>query len=763
MRTCITFACLVLTAGAVTAGCSGHGSSEPMARTSASLSSAPRIWLTSGVIARLQQRAAGADPSWTALRAHCDSLNGGTMNPPSGDAYPNAPNVGQGYQGDGYLPEILALGLCTQTMTGVDDAAAAGWAATGARLLAAMATPAGSGGESPSTDDGYGIRNYGVGMALGYDWLRASLDPTTSAAVQASLDAWIGWYDASGFSNNEPIGNYFAGYLFAKTAAAIALAGADPNAATWWTDVETRMWPTLLQPAYAASLAGGGWPEGWQYGPRSVQNMVGFLWAVKTGESLDWWTQIPLAADEARYITQFTWPSRKHIDDRGTVHAQADLGPSASTVAMLATVLDQQGDPFAGVAHGSAADLLAVTGETLDPWSAFLFWDPAATKTPVSTLPTSYAAAGPGHVAMRSSWDTSATWGSFVSGSYIDAPDSGEQYFDEGGLAIARGDAPVVINATGWLPQAAGDNGETFVYDDTWGSRTRLLDNVFYAAGATQDGIPPSQATTHVEHYEDGGAYVHARGRGIEQMYSPAGVVTQYLRDVTYVRPGTFVVYDRTSVANGSGDQWIAWHIPGAPTQTTAADGTPIFGVTTGGAIHALLPASATIATVGLLGVASRVELHAPAASQDWLAVITAGDTPSVVRMSAGDGNVTSGALLGAHTLGATRESVVLYATDHAAQVPCGGGDYAVTQAVDADHVIFDVAPSATGYAVTATLANGAIDVHFAPGGPFQTTATGTLAFVVTASGQVQGAPPPKTFDKLTPWEIDLGSRVPWK
>ena len=92
-----------------------------------------------------------------------------------------------------------------------------------------MATPVGSGGEPPDTDDGYGMRNYGVGMAVGYDWLRPALDAGTMAAVQASLDAWISWYDASGFINDEPIGNYFVGYLFAKGAAGIALANDDPG------------------------------------------------------------------------------------------------------------------------------------------------------------------------------------------------------------------------------------------------------------------------------------------------------------------------------------------------------------------------------------------------------------------------------------------------------------------------------------------------------------------------------------------------------
>jgi hypothetical protein len=640
------------------------------------------------------------------------------------------------------LPEILSLGLCFQTATGSDEVSATRWAQAGARVLVAMSTPVSAGGESPQTDDGYGVRNYGVGLAIGYDWLRPALDGGTLASVASALDTWIGWYDASGFSKDQPIGNYFAGYLFAKSAAAIALEGDDANATSWWNDVEARMWPQLVKPTYGAWLAGGGWPEGWQYGPRAVENVVGFLWAANTGKGLPWWNDLPLAHAEAGYIAEFTWPSGRHIDDRGTVHAQSVLAPSASTMGMLATVLDQQGDPFGATAHGKAAELLSATGELIDAWQSFLFSSPAAGQEASSCLvglPLSYLASGPGHAAMRSSWTTDATWASLASGAYIDAPDSGEQYFDEGGLAIAHGDSPVLVNATGWLPQAAGDAGEQLVYDDTWGSRTRLLNNTFYVAGTTQAGPDPTQAATHIERFEDGTAWVRSRGAQIEQMYASNNGVTQFSRDVAYLRPGTFVVYDRTTVGVGGLDQWIAWHVPGTPAQSVSSDGTPRFDVSAGSTIHALLPVGSTTNTVSIAGgVISRIELHASALAQDWLTVVTVGTSPDVERLSPADGNISSGALLGAHVRGSPRESVVLFASDHGGNVPCFSGDYALEQTTDADHILFDVAASTTGYAVTASArSDGKLAVHIAPGGTLLPTAQGTLAFTLSASGTV--------------------------
>ena len=215
------------------------------------------------------------------------------------------------------------------------------------------------------------------------------------------------------------------------------------------------------------------------------------------------------------------------------------------------------------------------------------------------------------------------------------------------------------------------------------------------------------------------------------------------MRDVAYVRPGRFVVYDRTTVPSGSADQWMAWHVPGTPAQSTSSDGTPRFDVSTGGTLRALMPA-ARVATVNLMsGVATRIELHASAPTQDWMTSVTVGESPDVVRMSTADGNVTSGTMVGAHVLGATRESVVLFSGDHAGVAASSGADYAVAQTADADHLLFDMAPSASGYTVTATPDAGKLDIHVAAGGPLQLTPNGTLAFTLSASGVVAAAAPP--------------------
>jgi hypothetical protein len=713
-----------------------------------------RLYLTDSIIGLLQKRAAANDAAWTALRSHCDALTSGTFNSPTANAYPNFPDVGQGYQGDGYLPEIMSLGLCYRVVHGSDAQAEASYGAAGGRLLMAMATPAGSGGQSPSNDSGYGIRNYGVGLATGYDWLKPALSSTQKQSVIATLNAWIDWYDSNGFSKSEPIGNYFAGYLLAKTTTAIATDGDNSNAAAYWSDVQTRMWGQLAQPAYSLSMKGGGWPEGWQYGPRAIEEMAQFLWAVKTGKGIDWGSAMPFAHDEASYVRSFAWPSLKHMDDQGTIHSQAQLAPSVSAARALAGILEYSGDPGAAVARSYVADLVATNGDGGDLWEKFLYADPTLPTQPYAATSLSYFANGPGHVAVRSAWQKDAVWGTFVAGPYIDAPDSGEQLFNQGAIAVVQGDQPILVNATGWLPQAGGNAGETFVYDDSWGTKTRVLNNTFYVSGTVQEEVTPAMSQAHVDKYEEQGVFVHARGLHIGDMYGAAGVgVSQFTRDFAYMRPGTFVVYDRTTVG-AAADQWLAWHTPTEPTLATTADATQSrFDVVAQGSIvgsvRTLLPRSAVPAKVNLVsGAAWRLEMHGPtqAAAQDWLTVVTAGNpVPDQTRLSSTDGNVVAGSLVGVHVLSTTRNAVVLFGADHAATATNSAATYVVSPTADADHVIFDMAPSPSGYAATATASNGKLTIKVTPGGPLPLTPQGTLSFSVQANGNVAPPPPPST------------------
>jgi len=719
---------------------------------------AARLYLTTPLLTRLKARVAAKDAAWTELKQKCDALATATMNPPSGTPYPDGNIVGQGYQGEEYLPPIMSLGLCYRVST--DPAAQQSYGAAGGRLLDAMSTPVGSGGQAPSTDSGYGIRNYGVGMAVGYDWLYPALSSATRQHVIDSLNTWIDWYDTSGFSRDQPIGNYFAGYLLAKTTTALATEGENPKATTYFADVTQKLWGTLVKPAFQKSMAGGGWPEGWGYGPKAVRSVVEFLWAVKTAKNLDWMTDVPQARDQANYLSYFAWPSLKHMDDQGTVRSGTSIAPSASLITTVATVLNEIGDPTAARARAFATDVIAA-GDDRVPWQKFLYSDPSAAKGTYQDASMSYLAKGPGHVAMRSTWKPDAVWGALESGAYINAPDSGEQLFNQGNISVTVGDAPVLVNGTGWIPQVAGSSGEDFVYDDSWGSKKRTLYNTFFVADSSnpnspgQGAVTPDKAKTRVERYEEGGVYVRARAADVEQMYE-GGSVHNFTRDLVYVRPGTFVLFDRTSVANGSDDQWMAFHMPAAPSAVTTSDAaSKRFDLSASGAtgsLRTLLPRNASVKSVSLPGGVVRLEEHSAAgADQQWLSVISAGAAAAEqVRLSTTDGNVAAGNVVGVHMQSA-RNQVVLFPGDAADTATTSTARYTVKQTADADHVLVDVAPSASGYAVSASAAGGAVTVDVKPGGSIKASAQGALCYSVSTTGAVKACPAAPTAVSGTP------------
>jgi guanyl-specific ribonuclease Sa len=723
---------------------------------------APKLLLSAKLLSRVRERAQSNDPDWLSLRTACEAWSGATVNAPSGAKYGPAPTIASGYQGDGYLAPVLSLALCYRTMLGIDSAAAAKYGAAGAKVLEAMSTPESQGGAKPPTDHGYGIRNYGVGMALGYDWLAPAVSATQRARVVAALDNWISWYDKQGFSKDHPIANYFVGYLLAKTYAGLTFEGVDPKGAVWWGDVSSRLWEKIVKPQFTSYMQGGGWPEGWGYGPRAVRGIAEFYWALKTAKNLDLQAQLPQVADQAVYINYFAWPALNRMDDQGTVRAGNALAPSPALATALATALWQLGDPSAPMATDFAAHVLAAAPDDREPWLKFLYWDPTLPKAAHETRPTSYLAKGPGHAAMRSTWDHDAVWGALSGARYINAPASGEQMFNSGGIAVVVGGEPLLVNATGWIPHTAATAGENFVYTDGFAKGGRRLYNTFFVDDPSniynpgQNMLDPAVSKAKLDRFEDGGHYVRVRASGLEDQYGTGGAkpVQSFTRDLVYVRPGTFVIHDRTTVASAGADQWMAFHVSSTPSTEPTSDPTHRrFGVSgkSGklGSITTMLPHDISPKLVALPGGAVRIEAHAPIkqASQQWLSVAVASpQNAAQTRLSAADGNVLSGAMLGVE-LHEAKNQVVLFASDPAA--PPTSVQYTVAPSAAGNHVLVDLAPSASGYAVTTTAAGTALTVSVTIGGPFKPSSDGVLEFELTSSGQLsQPTTPPPTADE---------------
>lgn len=773
-----------------------HGTSTPtpaafsvQALATVTLAPHPRLLLDSTTLAALRQRATSSNPQWTALKAQCDSYIGGTVEYPTGNAYPDLPNIGQGYQGSDYVPALLAEGMCYQVLKTSNASAAANYGAKAVDILLKMST-SGSQGQPPCTDSGYGMRFYGVGMGLGYDWVYDLLTAAQRTQVYTTANAWITAWEApngcADFEYAHPQSNYYAGYFHAKAAIALATYEDNSSAPAEWDDWLNNQFAKRVQPYYQQHLLGGGWPEGYaNYAPLGVLNMTMPLREVKTatGQDLVHATapySYPL--DSAEYAMHFTWPSRAYFDDRDTNHSASGSQPPGTTQVglfqQLVGALDYWGAPHAPILRQYLADVNAATSGygTADPWLQFLALDPAGTVAPVSGLPLSYFAQGLGAVAARSDWGTSASWMSFRAAPYVNNPAQGEEFFDQGSLALVRGGTPLLLNATGWMvhdPNGTAD--ENLIYTDNFGSFSsgniysgnRQEENVFYVRNMSNGSLAEqfgqyaattedNQASTKVAAFEDGNNYVYVLATGLQDMYrsfAAGKAVVSWSREVVYLRPNRFVVYDRTTAGSAGYDQYMAWHFPASPTSGSATAGDNRLDVNYGGAyagaMTTVLPQNAKLTTVAMYPTSNPVKAwqvqvrpSTAAASQQWLTVFDLSTSASAVA-GAKPVIVNQGAILGVQLAAADGSAVVVSSTG-AAGTPLTGTIAYTVDNLAARHVITDLAPSA-GYTVTVATSGSQQTITVNAGGTTMSSASGVLSFTVNGGSVQQPTqyPPP--------------------
>lgn len=536
----------------------------------------PRILLDGNALSTLREKARTNDVSWTKLKAQCDGYVNDQVEYPDGKDYGDQNVIGEGYQGDGYVEPVLSLGVCYQAVKTQDSALAQKYADRGIDILVKMSAPKGTAHyQDPLRDSGYGIRNFGVGMALGYDWLYEKMSSFEKERVYTSLNHWVEQFEQKGFGYEHPQGNYFAGYYAAKALAALATEGDNPQAGDMWNTWLTKH-QEVVQPYYEKWMKGGGWPEGWNYGALATKNMLWPLVAAKTAKNIDLIRDgarpLSFANDQALNLIHFSWPNRKTLDDRGKIYrGDNPAATQASLYTFMSGALEALGMSNAPLVHNFAREVRAFSNSGA-AWEDFVFWNSNAMEYDYKNLARSYVASGMNQVALRSSWATDAVWASFAAGPYINYPGSGEEFFDQGSLAIVKGNTPFLVNATGALlrNKTAGTNDTDYeeqIYKDNFGTQDRSLYNVFYT-GKGQIAKSPNIKTgeaprTRVVGFEDAGGFTAFTGVHLEDMYRDT--VKSWTRDVVYIRPDIFVVHDETEVTGAEDTQHMSFHLTYTP------------------------------------------------------------------------------------------------------------------------------------------------------------------------------------------------------
>jgi hypothetical protein len=474
----------------------------------------PRILLTADRIAALRGLRAVGAPSWRRLSDRCDE-DGRQM-------------IESGYEAWDWANATLDLALC-HAVTGRPDYAAAALKYFKALLDDRRRVGDGAGGdEVVRHDDGYSIRTHGCFGSIGYDWLHDAPGMTSELRAHATdrFVAWAKWFSENGYNREQPIANYYAGFFGAVAFGGIAVDGDDPRSIELLRQTQ-RMYNAEIVPAYNRKLAGGDFPEGWQYG-----DMVGAILAIfadaeaRGGAGRSPLDELSWLRAQVAYRTHSLWPDGKHMFDTGDWSEKPAIAPTHMLLA-LGVVL-----PPGDNAERQARWLARLAEDPNEEWRwlAALADDPSRLAEDPRRGTMSYLSPGTATITARTDWSPAAVWVALTSAPSL----SDHQHLDAGHFEIVRGADALVVDGGGY------------------GSYSSLSHNVIAVDDKKEnDNYSPSQGTwsdsARIARFEDQGRFVYALA-DYTSAYDPSGYPKDHPRR-SVVRAEREMLFSRAPVA----------------------------------------------------------------------------------------------------------------------------------------------------------------------------------------------------------------------
>jgi hypothetical protein len=450
-------------------------------------------------------------------------------------------------------------------------------------------------------DTGYPMRWYGPYVSLVYDWLNDApgVDDALRSQTRSCLTAWIDYYTDRGYLRTQPGSNYNAGFVIGKTLAAIAIGndgGADGHL---WTETLNAVFGSVLVGdglaggsgdvgAPAGLLVGGDWGS-WQYGPLSVVEYAAATRALKENGApqpeMDAWvnsvilrTIYGLLPDmDSQFVGNGDFDSEDVYKTLDANQLDAVLLGTSSDQAAAWALWEKRQRGLTGTYYWNAlGELRNVTPQ-----------DYRAQTPPPSLW---YLSRGLGNMYVRTSWDASAFWAVFMSGS----PEGDHQHYAASNFVFSRGNDHLIVDSSNYgepatfetnavSADAAVTPGDYALTQGPWG-----VPNMPWARGSS-DGVFGARSD-----------FAHA----FEFNGTPSDIGYAH-REWVLLPEGEIVTIDRVHTSAASRNMYVSFHTNTG--RTLALDG-------------------ATSAATGTVG-GSRVAIHK---------VLLSGGTPTIVNVSKG-------------------------------------------------------------------------------------------------------------------------------
>lgn len=401
-------------------------------------------------------------------------------------------------------------------------------------------------------------------VALVYDW---AFDGLTSAQKTQWIDfmnqtlnnvwnhssgSWggVAW-TWSGWATDDPFNNYHYSFMEATALVGLATSGENPKAQTWLTMFRNTKFANSLVPRFNAQLTGGGSIEGTNYGV-SLKRLFRLYdwWERSTGERIADLT--PQTRNSINWMVHQITPDTKYLvshGDQSRDHAAPFFDYNREYLLAAMSLYPQD--------RVSATANLMLKGSTLPAMSAnfeavwdFLYKAPTLPSANLTDLSTAWYGAGTGSVFMRSAWaDPTATFAAVQCGEQFES----HQHQEQGSFQIFRGE---------WL----APTGNRFSRSGLQGSVQSKNNSHFVdGSGAVQQiGLDYVSGKCSMAAVSHGSDYTYASMK-MTPVYNGHPSVAKHEREFIFIRPSTFVVFDRVVAKSTSTKRVWSLNLPKAP------------------------------------------------------------------------------------------------------------------------------------------------------------------------------------------------------
>ena len=347
-------------------------------------------------------------------------------------------------------------------------------------------------------------------------------------------------------------------------------------------------------PCLKASGEGGGFGEGF-YTHYWLYPWLFFCEAARLCEGVDYYQTVPEFYSQRAIAGLFEmYPALQERythcnipmgDETGGRLCKRDRDLALGARSILANYY--RDDP----AHQAVSSFDTATPQAAFPDDAymdFLWRDHSIPKVELSNFKLSHYSPGPGNVYARSSWKEDSAYLFFHCGKRFTA----HQHLDQGHLLIARDDELLgdgghyewnTNHSINYYIRSIAHN-TMLIYDpdeqfpsyiraggeglNDGGQKYPWVGTVFRHNGAAMDfndwlAHPELRDTGTILAYQDGGAYVYTAGDATKA-YS-AHKLECFTRQIVFIRPGTFIVFDRVKSTNKDYKKTCMWQTAKLP------------------------------------------------------------------------------------------------------------------------------------------------------------------------------------------------------